>query len=170
MGKTERLLGLIDNINEWSGRIIGPLCLVMMAVLMWEITLRYFFNKPTIWAHELSGMLFGAYFILGGGYALRHQAHVNMDLFYSRLSPRGKALANLVGSLLFFIFCGLMLWKGVQMAWISLLARETTHSFWEPPWYPLKMTIPLGAFLILLQGLAWFIRSLTIAITGREAT
>jgi TRAP-type mannitol/chloroaromatic compound transport system permease small subunit len=55
------------------------------------------------------------------------------------------------------------------MAWESLLLGETEPTSFAPPVYPIKMMIPLGAFLILLQGLAKFIRDLTLVITGKEA-
>ena len=168
MHKVERLLGRIDNLNERVGRIVSYLCLLMMAVLMWEIVLRYFFNNPTIWAHETSALLYGTYFVLGGAYVLRHRAHVTMDIIYNRFSVRRRAILDLVGSSLFFIFCGLLLWEGGQLAWASLQLREYSETFWGPPLYPLKMTVPIGGFLILLQGLAKFIRDLNIAITGRE--
>jgi len=168
MGKVKRLLELIDNLNEWVGRIIAPLSLVMIAVIVCEVLLRYIFNNPTIWAHETAAMLFGAYFILGGGYALRHRAHVNMDVIYDRLSLRGKGILDVVTSPLFFIFCGLLLWEGGQMFWNALQIGERTSSYWKPLTYPVKLMIPLGASLILLQGSAKLIRDLHIAITGKE--
>ena len=80
MHKLERILVLIDDANDWVGKIVSFLTLAMIAVLMWEIALRYVFNRPTIWAHELSTMMFGAYLLLAGGYVLCHRAHVNMDI------------------------------------------------------------------------------------------
>jgi len=169
MRKIERWLGLIDNLNEWVGRIVFPLILFVMGVIVLEVVLRYFFRNPTIWAHETSFMIFGAYWMLGGGYALRHRALVNMDVVYKRFSPRGRAILDLVSSPLFFLFCGLLLWYGWQMFSKSLQVHEFSESYWAPPVYPLKLTIPIGAFLILLQGAVHFIRDLIIAITGREA-
>lgn len=168
MRRINHILAFIDRLNEWMGKIIGPICLIMIAVLMWEIVLRYWFNNPTIWAHETSAMLFGAYFMLGAGYTLLHRVHVNMDIVYSRFSLRERAILDLVGSLLFFVFVGIILWQGVIFASESLLSNQHTTSMWKPPLYPIKMTIPLGAFLLLLQGLAKFIRDLTTAVTGRE--
>ncbi len=169
MRKVERFLGLIDNLNEWVGRIIAPLSFALIAVIVLEIVLRYFFNKPTIWAHEIAAIIYGAYWVLGGGYALRHHAHVSMDLIYRRFSLRGRAILDLVSSSLFFIFCGLLLWEGWEMASRAILLRETSETYFAAPMYPLKITIPVGAFLLLFQGSVHFIRNLTIAITGREA-
>ncbi len=167
MRQLECFLKFIDGLNDRAGKIFSVLCIFMIAVLMWEVVFRYFLNKPTIWAHETTTMLFGAYIILGGGYTLRHHAHVSMDILYNRLSLRGRAILDLVSSPLFFLFCGLILWYGARNALYSLSIFETTGTYWNPPWYPLKLTVPLGAFLITLQGFAKFIRDL-ICITTRK--
>jgi len=70
--------------------------------------------------------------------------------------------------LLFFYFCGLLLWKGGEMAWDSFKVLETEPTAFAPPVYPIKMMIPLGALIILLQGLAKFIRDFNLAISGKE--
>ena len=168
MQTLKRVLGIIDNFSEWVAKILSPLVIVMTLIMMCEITLRYVFNKPTLWAHETTSMIFGAYFMLGGGYCLRYRGHVNMDIIINRLPPREKAILGVVGYSLFFIFCVVLLWEGGEMALKSLRVQEHTTSVWGPPWYPVKMTIPIGAFMILLQGLANFIRDLALAITGRE--
>ncbi len=167
MHKVERWLGPIDTFSEWTGKIIAPLIAVVMLIVMSEVVLRYFFNAPTAWAHESSAMVFGAYFILGGGYVLRRGSHVKMDVFYATLSLRTKAILDVATSLMFFAFCGVILWYGGEMALRSLRIREFTQSYWAPPIYPVKLTIPVGAFLILLQGSAKFIRDLITATTGR---
>jgi TRAP-type mannitol/chloroaromatic compound transport system permease small subunit len=93
---------------------------------------------------------------------------VNVDILYHRFTPRTRAVIDLFTWLLFFYFCGLLLVKGWEMAWDSFQVRETEPTSFAPPVYPIKMTIPLGALLILLQGLAKFIRDLNLAITGKE--
>lgn len=167
MQKVERLLHLIDTISEWSGKIVSPLIIFVMAIIMYEIVARYAFNAPTIWAHETSAFVYGAHFILGGGYALRHGEHVNVDVLYGRFPPRMRAITDLVTSILFYLFCGVLLWAGVEMAWRSLRLLETSQTIFSPPVYPIRLMIPLGAFLILLQGSAKFIRDFIMAITGR---
>ena len=167
MHKIERFLSFIDSINEWGGRIFCFLIIPIIGIVMLEVMLRYVFNAPTIWAHETSTMIFGAHFALGGAYTLLHRGHVNVDILYGRFPPRGQAIIDLITSTLFFLFCGLMLWKGAEFAWASILGRETSYTVWGPPLYPLKAVIPIAAFLLLLQGLAKFIRDFLTAIRKR---
>jgi TRAP-type mannitol/chloroaromatic compound transport system permease small subunit len=164
----EKFLKRIDRISELSGRIVSYLVLFLVAVILFEIVARYVFQSPTIWVHETAQMIYGAYVILLGAYVLQRGGHVNVEILYGRFKPRTRAAIDLFTWLLFFYFCGLLLWKGGEMAWESLLLGETEPTSFAPPVYPIKMTIPIGAFLILLQGLAKFIRNLNLVITGKE--
>ncbi len=166
----EKYLKAIDQISEKSGKAVSFLILFLVGVIIYEVVARYLFKSPTNWAHEISQMIYGAYVILLGAYVLNRGGHVNVDLLYGRFQPRTRAIIDLFTWLLFFYFCGLLLWKGGEMAWDSFVFRETDSTSFAPPLYPIKMMIPLGALLILLQGLAKFIRDLTFAVTGKEQT
>lgn len=162
------VLGGVDTISEWSGKVVSMLILFMMCILLWEVTLRYAFNAPTMWAHETCQHMFGSYSVLAGAYVLLHYRHVRVDVIYGRFSPRGRAILDSVTYLIFFLFVGLMLVTGVQMAWHSVKIMEYSFSPWGPPIYPFKLTVPIAAFLILIQGLAHWIRVLNMAIRGKE--
>ena len=161
-------LKAIDRMNELIGKAVSFLILVLVGVIVYEIIVRYFFNSPTIWAHEISQMVYGAYVILLGGYLQQRNGHVNVDILYQRFKPRTRAMIDLFTWLLFFCFSGVLLVKGWEMAWASFLYRETDSTAFAPPIYPLKMMIPLGALLLLLQGLVRYIADLRLAITGKE--
>ncbi len=165
-----RFLRVIDHISNWSGKIGSFLILFMIAIVVYEVVLRYVFDSPTLWAHETAQFIFGAMTILGGAYALFHGAHVKMDVLYSRFSPRTKAILDLITAFLFFIFCAVLLWTGGEEAWESIALLERSNSQWRPPIYPIKVVVPVAAFLILLQGLAKFIRDLITTATGKETS
>jgi TRAP-type mannitol/chloroaromatic compound transport system permease small subunit len=162
------LLKIIDSISEWAGKCTSFLILPGIAVLAWEVISRYGLNQPTMWAHGTSQRLFAAYYVLGGAYVLRYRDHVNVDLIYSRLPLRTKAILDLITSLAFFAFCGVLLWQGWEFALTSLSQLEPDDTPWRAPIYPVKLMIPAGALLIVLQGLANFFRNLVTAVTGRE--
>ncbi|MGB9698055.1 MAG: TRAP transporter small permease subunit [Thermodesulfobacteriota bacterium] len=163
-----KFLRTIDLLNEKIGKGVSYLIIFLLIVIIYEIICRYLFNNPTIWAHETSQMIYGAYVILLGGYVLQRGGHVNVEILYGRFSPRQKAIIDLFTWLLFFYFCGLLLIKGSEMAWDSFKVRETEPTAFAPPIYPIKMTIPIGAFLLLLQGFAKFVRDLQMALFGKE--
>ena len=165
----QKAIRILNGISEKSGMILMWLPWILMAIIMWEIILRNIFNHPTIWAHELSILVFGALTILGGAYTLRYRAHVNMDLVYMQFSARGKAIVDIITFPFFLIFCGIILWLGWEFAFRSVKVLEVSQSNWAPPLWPVKLTIPLGALLLLLQGVSNFLSDLYTAITGKGA-
>lgn len=164
----KRFISGVDFINDAVGRTISFLAYPMIGVLVWEVFMRYVFNRPTIWAHELSALLYAVFFLLGGAYTLRWKAHINVDVLYVKLSPRSRAILDLITWLLFYFFCGVLLWQGSQAAWKSFLRLERASTVWEPYVWPVKFCIPLAALLMLLQGLTKTISDLYLAFTGRD--
>lgn len=162
------VLGRIDKVSEWSGRVLSMFILIITGILMYEITMRYVFNAPTIWAHETCQHLFASFSMLAGAYVLLYRQHIKVDVIYARFSPRGRAIIDSITYLFFFLFCGLMLYHGIKIAAHSVQLMEVSFSPFAPPIWPLKLTIPIAAFLIVLQGLAHWIRVLSMAITGKE--
>jgi len=168
MARLKAVLRLIDATSEWSGRIVCFLGVFAMLVLLYEIVSRYVFNSPTLWAHEVSRHFYGAHFMLGAAYTFYHRMHVRTDVLVRYLSPRGQAVVEVIVSLVFFYYCGLLLWKGGEMAWSSVLRQETSLTVFRSPLWPVKLTIPIGAFLILMQAIAKFTRDSYHAVTGER--
>jgi TRAP-type mannitol/chloroaromatic compound transport system permease small subunit len=160
------LLHFIDNISKWTGRVVSFLIVAMTFFICIEVVARYLLNRPTIWVHETSAMLMGAYIIFGGAYTLHTGGHVNMDVVYGRLLPKKKALIDVITFWLFLLFCGALLWMGGDSAWRALRNWEHSGSLWNPPIYPFKLILPIGVFLLLLQGLAKFVRDAITLVTG----
>jgi len=163
-----RLFKAIDAVSEWSGKLFAYLLWPGVVVLVYEIFLRHLFDAPTIWAHGTTQRIFAAYYFIGGAYVLLHKSHINMDVIYNRFSLRTRAILDVVGTSLFLAFCGVLLWWGSGYAWESLMRLEPCGTPFRAPLYPVKLMIPLGALLILLQGLSKFGHDLFTAITGRE--
>src|SRR5680860_544067 len=84
----------ITQINRWLAIAASSLVFIMVAVISYEVVARYFFDAPTVWALELSTLLLGPYFLLAGPYFLHTAGHVNVDILYSKLSPRMAAIAD----------------------------------------------------------------------------
>ena len=164
-----KVLKMADAIGEWSGKIFSSLIPILMLVVLTEVAMRYVFNNPTIWTYETSTFIFGAAFMLGGAYTLIHKGHVKVDILYTRLSPRTRAIMDVVTFVFFLIFISIILWKGGDMVWKAFHSMERSGSSWNPVVWPSRLFIPIGAFLILLQGLAGFIRNIAAIVRREEA-
>ncbi len=163
-----RILKLVDSINDWVGKVLSFGVLFMFGLVLIEVIRRYFFNSPTVWGNELTQLTFGVYTVLAGGYVLRWGGHVNVDIFYNRFSTKGRAIIDIITFALFLIFCGMILLYGGSLAWDSLSRLEHSQSAWNPPLYPVKLMIPTGAFLLLLQGIAKLVRDIVTVGTGEK--
>ena len=157
----------IDTLSRWSGYAMAAVLFVLVGIVMFEVISRYAFNRPTIWSLEASTMIFGPFALISGTYALLHKGHVKMDIFYERWSERRKALVDACTFPLFLMFVGAILWKSASGGWQSYMIREHSVTAWAPPIYFWKLTIPVAALLIAVQGMADFIRNVTLAVSGK---
>jgi TRAP-type mannitol/chloroaromatic compound transport system permease small subunit len=162
--KESRVLKTIDNVNEWVGRVASFAYVAVLLFQIMEVVLRYVFNSPTIWAWDVNAQLFMGTTILGGGYVLLHDGHVRVDVLYGRVSPKKRAILDLISFPLAIIALALMTWQLGDMALESWQVKERGPSFFAPPIYPLKTTYLIGVFLLLLQAIAYTYRRLRFLI------
>jgi TRAP-type mannitol/chloroaromatic compound transport system permease small subunit len=164
----DRLIAIIDRISTLAGWLAGFLIVPMTIAVSYEVTARYAFNAPTVWAYDLTYMLFGAQFMLAASYALLKGAHIRTDVFYEHWSAATKARIDTVAYVLFF-FPGMLfvLYAGGAEAWKSWqIGERSDWTPWRPVIYPLKAVIPVTAALLLLQGFSEVVKCLRV-IRGR---
>ena len=92
----------IDKATLIVGNIVGWMLIPMILSLAYEVVSRYAFGKPTIWAYDMTFMLYGSFFMLGASYTLRKKGHIRTDMFYERWPPRKQAYVDLACYVLFF--------------------------------------------------------------------
>jgi len=165
----QSVLRTIDRLSKWSCTAFSWLVIPIFLSMGLEVVLRYGFNRPTIWANELSQLIFGVYFVIGGAYTALHSGHVSMDLFYRKLGGRKQAILSVITTIVFAtLFLVLLLWAGVQDAWRLTLQNRSTGSLWDPPLWPARWGFVMAVLLLILQMLANFVRDLHKSLTGRE--
>ena len=152
----------VDAITRFVGRCAMYLIFAIIGVLFYSIFSKSFAN-PAIWTLEMAQFLMVAYFLLGGAYALQQGEHVRMDLFYSRWSPRTRAIVDLCTVGLLLVYLGFLLYGGLSSTLYALEYNETSYSAWSPRMAPIKVIMCLGVLLMLLQVLATFFKDLATA-------
>jgi TRAP-type mannitol/chloroaromatic compound transport system permease small subunit len=159
----------IDSISIWSAKIFRWAVLILTIVVLYEVLARYIFNSPTIWAFDTAMMFYSMVFLFGGAFVLYEKKHIRVDVLFNLLSTRTRAIIDVVFYLVFFFpFVVAVIWQGGESAYISWLAREISNtSQWGEPIYPLKFMIPLGFFLLFLQGISELILTIK-SIRGRR--
>ena len=158
----EKISNFFSQINEWVGRATAWLTGLLMMLVCYNVAARYLFNNSKAWRTELEWHLFALIFLLGAGYALKHDKHVRVDLFYANFSEKGKALVNFLGTLIFLIpWCAIIIYASSKYAHNSWLINEGSPDNGLPARYLIKSAITLGMGLLLLQAIALLINSLS---------
>ncbi|MCI8645479.1 MAG: TRAP transporter small permease subunit [Firmicutes bacterium] len=159
---------IIDTINEFVGKIGKYVLLIILATLVFEVVSRYVFNSPTIWVADISTQALAALGALGGGYALLYNQHVRVDVFYGAWSDRLKGIVDIITSILFFTFTIVLFLKSLEMCMDAWNFRErSSTTFAMPLWY-IKTLMPIGTFLLLIQGIAKLLHDITAIATGKS--
>ena len=163
-----RLADAIDRFNERFGRWVYWLTLAMVILGAYNTVVRYMDRYTGLGMSsntylELQWYFFSIVFLLGAAYTLKHDAHVRVDVLYSKFGPKGRAIINLAGLLVFLIpFCMVMIvtsWPAVIHSWEVL---EMSPDPGGLPRYPIKTIIPIAFLLILVQGVSMGIRQLAV--------
>ncbi|MDB6176511.1 TRAP transporter small permease subunit [Paracoccus sp. Z330] len=147
------IIRMIDGINEVVGRIVSIVAIVFAGIIIYDVSMRYFLGEPTRWAFDLTKQLYGFYFIMLGGYALRHQSHVKVDLVTERMAPQLRRWVEVAGYLIFFFpFAWVFARRSLDFAITSYNQGEVTYGAVQLPVYPLKIAMFVAAVLLLIQG------------------
>lgn len=129
------VLGAYNALARWSGRFTGV-------------------DLSSNGLLEAQWYLFSLVFLLGAQYTLKHDAHVRVDVVYSRLGERKRALIDVFGALFmllpFSIAVLVFTWPGVLESWTI---REVSPDPGGLPRYPLKAVVLVAFVLVIVQGL-----------------
>lgn len=153
---------MIDRVVDALGRTVAWLNVAMVAVTCLVVVLRYALDTGAIFLQESVIYMHGAAFLVGLSYALRHDAHVRVDLLYSRMTDRARAVVNVAGhALLLMPLCVAVVavsWDYVGQSWAVLEGSQEVAGV--PAVFLLKTLIPVSAGLLLVQAAALCVRDL----------
>ena len=157
-----------DTLSAWVAKAFAWSIMVMTLGVSYEVFVRYVLRSPTVWAFDVSYMMYGTMFMIAGAYTLSRDAHVRADIFYRLMSERAQAALELVLYFLFFfpgvlalIFAG---WKYVSRSWRYL--EVSTMSPANIPVYQFKTVIVVAGVLLVIQGIAQVMRCIICLRTG----
>lgn len=168
MGLISNLIGAIDRFTEATGRFISWLTLLMVALVMVVVVMRYYLELGSIALQESVTYIHAMVFMLGLAFTLKRGGHVRVDIFYRQFSPRRQALVNLFGGVLFLMpVCVLIFvssWDYVLSSWA--FSETSAESDGLPFVYLLKTLMLIMPVTLLLQGLAEILKSALIINGG----
>ena len=158
----------LDAVTRTVGRVVAWLIIPMVASLVYEVTARYAFDAPTVWAYDMTYMLYGTFFMLGSAWTLQRGGHIRTDTFYGEWPPRTRAIVDALCYLLLFLpAMAVFLKLGSEYFWKSFQQNERiVTSPWLPIVWPFKLVMPVTALLLILQGVSELIKSLRVIAKG----
>ena len=168
MNALDRLTAALDVPARIVGKAIAWLIFPMVGSLVYEVAARYAFDAPTIWAYDMTFMLYGTFFMLGSAWTLQRQGHIRTDSFYANWSRRTRGIVDVLCYLVFF-FPALTIFLVLGWEYFTRSFEQNERivtSPWLPIVWPFKLVIPVTAALLLLQGVSELLKSAQAIVQG----
>lgn len=147
--------GWIDRLNFWFSRVSMWLVAVIIGVMAYEVVMRYAFERPTLWASELSLWLAGMVYLFAGLYAMQQRSHIRIFILYD-IAPRWlRKLFDVISTACIVLFAMATVWGGYGEAKAKLLRWETFGTAFDPP-IPatMKPLVLLTVIILALQAVS----------------
>lgn len=165
-----RVLNYIDKFHEFVAKVTAWLLFPVLFIMTIEVIRRKFLNNPSIWSHEMSYFLCSFMLMFGMAYVLKIKGNVSIDIFYAKFPARVKAALDVFFFFLFFVplwYFGIKLM--IENAIDAYVTKERDFwGCWFPLLWPLKTWTLVGAVMLVIQGIAEFIRDTIWLIKGGE--
>lgn len=160
----QKIINVLDLIGEKIGTVISWAVVLLALIIGIDVIVRYVFQFTYVWMIEIEIYLFGILFLLASGYTFKYEKHVRVDVFYNRLSEKGKAWVNLLGGMFLLIpWCYVVIVSSWYYGLSSFLIGEASpQPGGLPALYVLKFCLTLGFVFLLLQGISHMLKSLVI--------
>lgn len=154
-----KLSQLIDWLNERVGKGAFWLVLIMTVISAGNASIRFVFDTSSNGLLEIQWYLFAAIFLLCAPYTLQKNEHVRIDVLSGKLSPRGLAVIDIIGTLFFLLPMVIaVLWLSLPLVAESYRIQEMSANAGGLIRWPVKILLPIGFTLLALQGLSELIK------------
>ena len=154
-----KLSQLIDWLNERVGKGAFWLVLIMTIISAGNASIRFVFDTSSNGLLEIQWYLFAAIFLLCAPYTLQKNEHVRIDVLSGKLSPRGLAIIDIIGTLFFLLpMVIVVLWLSLPLVAESYKINEMSANAGGLIRWPVKLLLPIGFTLLALQGVSELIK------------
>jgi TRAP-type C4-dicarboxylate transport system permease small subunit len=153
MKMLERGEKAFDGVLDILAVCASVLIFFIMFIVCYEVISRYFFNAPTTWVVEIASIILLFTPFLVGGWVLRKDGHVKMDLVLEQFSKKNQALINTTTSMVAALVCLILVAYGTKLAWDFYKTNYYTNTFLRLPQGPILSIIPFGFLLLFIQSL-----------------
>ena len=153
-------INFIDYVSLKTGRATMYLVFIMMFILILSFVTRNIINIPLIWIIEMAQFVMTGYYLLGGGYSMLTDDHVRMDLIYSKLKDKTKALLDSLTSVFLIFYLVVLFYGSISSLTYTIETNQRLFTAWAPYVWPIKSIMTFGIGLMLLQSIAIFFKDI----------
>ncbi len=142
----------------------------MVVVICFDVVIRYVFSTSKAWITEFEWHMFAVVFLIGAAYTFKENAHVRVDLFYSKFSEKRKAIINILGIVFLLLpWCAIVIRSSYKYAFNAYMIRESSPDPGGlPARYVIKFVIVFGFILLALQAVSVLLKSLAVLLDKRS--
>jgi len=157
----------IDALNDRVGRSVLWLVLASTLISAGNATVRKAFSMSSNALLEIQWYLYAAVFVLAAGYTLLNNEHVRIDVLTGRLSPRQRAVIDILGGIFFLLpFVVLVVALSWRLFWNAFVSGEMSSNAGGLIRWPVYLIVPVGFTLLGLQGVSETIKRIAF-LAGR---
>ena len=149
----ERAGVVCDRIVEFLAVLAALVIIGLVGILCYEVLMRYAIHNPPAWVWEVSECMVYLIAFLGAAWLLKKNGHVSVDILYTRLHPKTKALIGMATSAVGMIICLIITWSGIGITVDHFHAGIIIPGYLDIPKAPLLLFIPIGCFMLSIQFL-----------------
>lgn len=153
-----RLKQLGKCINHSVELLLLVLGFTMTVIVVSQVFARYILNHSLFWSEELARCLLVWLTFLGASVAYYRSAHPGVDIFYARMSSRGKRVSRILVHIASLILFGVMVFCGIQFA--HFIRAQTTPALGLPKWIVFAV-IPLSGIILTVHGIAFLLNDIS---------
>lgn len=162
----KKITNIFDHFNKALFFFAGAIAIFVMLAINYEVFMRYFLNRPTLWTLEISEYSLVYITFLGAAWVLSKDGHVKIDLLFKALKPRSQIVLNIITSIMGAGLSILFTWYSVQVTWSSYRNLIVSVTDLETPLFLVQLAIPIGCFLLFVQ----FLRNIVGILSKWKAT
>lgn len=145
-------------LTDVAAMVAAASVLVMLALVVYSVAMRYFVNAPKPWVDEVVGFMLVGSVMFAVAEALRRGEHISIDLLTDRLGPRGRRAAAVFGLLAVLATAAAIAWEGWETVAFARMLGLMTEGYVTLPLWLLQLMVPIGGVLLLLAALAELLR------------
>ncbi|MBC8159271.1 MAG: TRAP transporter small permease subunit [Alphaproteobacteria bacterium] len=157
----ERLFTAVDRFTTFTGRAVAQLYLLLATITVYEVVMRYLFNKPTLWAFELVIIMCATAWMLSVGYITQQKGHIGITILYLMMPPKVQWYLDLFSNVVGFFAISALCYASVPMMHDALTMHELSGTAFNSPEPMIAKTIlVMGSGIYAVQLLVNTIRHL----------